>query len=142
MRRVIAGTINFLRYLNKPFNSNQAGYIRMNRNLIVLILLTVFVAPVMADKPEWAGKGKPTDEQKAVHKSAMEAKGDSDDDDGHLNEKKQKKKKKEKSSKLKGIEKQSVKKSEQEQKELERGSDKGKASREENRKKWWRVWGE
>ena len=142
MRRVIAGTINFLRYLNKPFNSNQAGYIRMNRNLIVLILLTVFVAPVMADKPEWAGQGKPTDEQKVVHKSAMEAKGDSDDDDGHLNEKKQKKKKKEKSSKLKGIEKQSVKKSEQEQKELERGSDKGKASREENRKKWWRVWGE
>ena len=114
----------------------------MNRNLIVLILLTVFVAPVMADKPEWAGHGKPTDEQKAAHKSAMEAKGDSDDDDGRLNEKKQKKKKKEKSSKLKGIEKQSAKKSEQEQKELERGSDKGKASREENRKKWWRVWGE
>ena len=142
MRRVIAGTINFFRYLNKPFNSNQAGYIRMNRNLIVLILLTVFVAPVMADKPEWAGQGKPTDEQKAVHKSAMEAKGDSDDDDGRLNEKKQKKKKKEKSSKLKGIEKQSAKKSEQEQKELERGSDKGKASREENRKKWWRVWGD
>ena len=142
MRRVIAGTINFLRYLNKPFNSNQAGYIRMNRNLIVLILLTVFVAPVMADKPEWAGQGKPTDEQKVVHKSAMEAKGDSDDDDGHLNEKKQKKKKKEKSSKLKGIEKQSVKKSEQEQKELEGGSDKGKASREENRKKWWKLWGD
>ena len=116
----------------------------MNRNLIVLILLSVFVAPVMADKPEWAGKGKPTDEQKAAHKSAMEAKGDSDDDDGRLNEKKQKKqkkKKKEKSSKLKGIEKQSAKKSEQEQKELEKGSDKGKASREENRKKWWKFWG-
>ena len=108
----------------------------MNRNLIVLILLSVFVAPVMADKPEWAGKGKPTDEQKAVHKSAMEAKGDSDDDDIRLKEKK------DKSSKLKGIEKQSAKKSEQEQKELEKGSDKGKASREENRKKWWKLWGE
>ena len=108
----------------------------MNRNLIVLILLSVFVVPVMADKPEWAGKGKPTDEQKAVHKSAMEAKGDSDDDDIRLKEKK------DKSSKLKGIEKQSAKKSEQEQKELEKGSDKGKTSREENRKKWWKFWGE
>ena len=114
----------------------------MNRNLIVLILLSVFVAPVMADKPEWAGNGKPTDEQKAVHKSAMEAKGDSDDDDYRLNEKKQKKEKKDKSSKLKGIEKQGVKKSEQEQKEVEKGSDKGQASREENRKKWWKLWGE
>lgn len=110
----------------------------MKRNLIALILLSVFVAPVMADKPEWAGKGKPTDEQKAVHKSAMEAKGDSDDDDNRLKEKKEKK---EKSSKLKGIEKQHAKKSEQEQMELERGSDKGKASREENRKKWWKFWG-
>ena len=110
----------------------------MNRNLIVLILLSVFVVPVMADKPEWAGKGKPTDEQKAAHKSAMEAKGDSDDDDNRLKEKKEKK---DKSSKLKGIEKQSAKKSEQELKELEKGSDKGKASREENRKKWWKFWG-
>ena len=139
MRRVISGTIHFLEYLNKPLNANQAGDVRMNRNLIVLILLSVFVAPVMADKPEWAGKGKPTDEQKAAHKSAMEAKGDSDDDDNRLKEKKEKK---DKSSKLKGIEKQSAKKSEQELKELEKGSDKGKASREENRKKWWKFWGE
>ena len=136
MRRVISGTIHFLGYLNKSLDSNQAGDVGMNRNLIALILLSVFVAPVMADKPEWAGKGKPTDEQKAVHKSAMEAKGDSDDDDIRLKEKK------DKSSKLKGIEKQSAKKSEQEQKELEKGSDKGKASREENRKKWWKFWGE
>ena len=142
MRRAISGTIHFLGYLNKSLDSNQTGDVRMNRNLIVLILLTVFVAPVMADKPEWAGNGKPTDEQKAVHKSAMEAKGDSDDDDYRLNEKKQKKEKKDKSSKLKGIEKQGVKKSEQEQKEVEKGSDKGQASREENRKKWWKLWGE
>ena len=142
MRRAISGTIHFLGYLNKSLDSNQTGDVRMNRNLIVLILLTVFVAPVMADKPEWAGNGKPTDEQKAAHKSVMEAKGDSDDDDYRLNEKKQKKEKKDKSSKLKGIEKQGAKKSEQEQKEVEKGSDKGQASREENRKKWWRVWGE
>ena len=142
MRRAISGTIHFLGYLNKSLDSNQMGDVRMNRNLIVLILLTVFVAPVMADKPEWAGNGKPTDEQKAAHKSVMEAKGDSDDDDYRLNEKKQKKEKKDKSSKLKGIEKQGAKKSEQEQKEVEKGSDKGQASREENRKKWWKLWGE
>ena len=142
MRRAISGTIHFLGYLNKSLDSNQTGDVRMNRNLIVLILLTVFVAPVMADKPEWAGNGKPTDEQKAAHKSVMEAKGDSDDDDYRLNEKKQKKEKKDKSSKLKGIEKQGAKKSEQEQKEVEKGSDKGQASREENRKKWWKLWGE
>ena len=141
MRRAISGTIHFLGYLNKSLDSNQTGDVRMNRNLIVLILLTVFVAPVMADKPEWAGNGKPTDEQKAAHKSVMEAKGDSDDD-YRLNEKKQKKEKKDKSSKLKGIEKQGAKKSEQEQKEVEKGSDKGQASREENRKKWWKLWGE
>ena len=111
----------------------------MKRNLIALILLSIFVVPVMADKPEWAGKGKPTDEQKAAHKSAMEAKGDSDDDDNRLKESKEKK---EKSSKLKGIEKQHAKKSEQEQTELEKGSDKGKASREENRQKWWKLWGD
>ena len=149
MRRAISGTIHSLGYLNKSLDSNQTGDVRMNRNLIVLILLTVFVAPLMADKPEWAGNGKPTDEQKAAHKSVMEAKGDSDDDDDYLlNEKKQKKEKKEKkekkdkSSKLKGIEKQGAKKSEQEQKEVEKGSDKGQASREENRKKWWKLWGE
>jgi hypothetical protein len=60
----------------------------MKKNLIALILLSIFVAPVMADKPEWAGKGKPTDEQKAIHKSAMEAKVDSDGDDDRLKEKK------------------------------------------------------
>ena len=136
MRRAISGTIHFLEYLNKSLDSNQAGDVRMNRNLIVLILLTVFVAPVMADKPEWAGKGKPTDEQKAAHKSAMEAKVDLDDDDERLKEKK------DKSSKLKGIDKQSAKNSEHEQKEVEKGSDKGQASREENRKKWWKLWGE
>jgi len=55
------------------------------------------VAPSMAEKPEWTGKDKTTDEQKA-------------------------------------------KKSEQIQKELDKGSEKGKESRETNNKKWWEFW--
>jgi hypothetical protein len=111
----------------------------MNKNLIALILMCAFVTPVMAEKPEWAGKGKPTEEQKAAHKAAMEAEEDIDDSDDRMKEKKEKK---EKSSELKGIEKQSVKKSEQPQKELDKVSDKGKESRGENSKKWWKFWGE
>lgn len=34
----------------------------MNKNLLALILAGAVVTPAMADKPEWAGKGKPTAE--------------------------------------------------------------------------------
>ena len=113
----------------------------MNKNLIVLILMSVFVIPAMADKPEWAGKGKPTEEQKAAHKAAMEAKEDLDDDDDDDDDrKKEKKEKKEKPDKLKGAEKQTAKKLDQPQNELDKGSDKGKESREANSKKWWKFW--
>lgn len=101
--------------------------------------MSVFIAPVMADKPEWAGKGKPTDEQKSAHEAAMQAKEDIDDNEDRIKEKKEKR---EKSSELKGIEKQNVKKSDQPRKELDKGSDKGKASREANSKKWWKFWRE
>ncbi len=105
----------------------------MKKNLLVLLLAGAFVTPVVADKPEWAGKGKPTDEQKATHQAAMEAKEDLDEET---------KDKKEKTDKLKGQEKQKSKKSEQVQKELDKGSEKGKASRESNSKKWWKFWSE
>lgn len=107
----------------------------MKHNLLALLLMSIFVTPAMADKPEWAGKGKPTAEQKEAHRSAMEAKEDSEDDDLE-------KEKKEKSSEKDGIDKQKKMKSEQEQKELDKGSDKGKESREANSKKWWKFWGE
>lgn len=94
----------------------------MRKNLLALILMSVFVTPAIADKPEWAGKGKPTAEQKEAHKTAMEAKEDLDDDEN--------------------LEKKKAKKAEQEQKELDKGSDKGKESREANSKKWWKFWGE
>lgn len=118
----------------------------MNKHLIALVLMLAFVTPVMAEKPEGAGKGKPTEEQKAAHKAAMEDKEGLDDadnsDDDSDDRIKEKKEKIEKSSELKGIEKQGAKKSEQSQKELNKGSDKGKESRGENSKKWWKFWGE
>ena len=75
----------------------------MRTNLIVLVLMSIFVTPVMATKPELTGEGegKPTEEQKAAHKIIMEAKLG-----------------------------------------LDKGSDKGKESREANSKKWWKFWGE
>lgn len=51
----------------------------MYQNFIVLILMSVFIAPVMAGKPEWAWKGKPSEEQKVAHEVAMEAKEDNDE---------------------------------------------------------------
>ncbi|WP_101758152.1 hypothetical protein [Oceanicoccus sp. KOV_DT_Chl] len=107
----------------------------MKKNIIAIILISAFVTPAIADKPEWAGKGKPTAEQKDAHRSAMEIKEELEG--GDLKEEK-----KEKSSELSGVEKQTIKKSEQEQKELDKGSDKGKESREANSKKWWKFWGE
>ena len=114
----------------------------MRKNFLALLLAGVFTAPAIADKPEWTGKGKPSDEQKAAHQAAMQAKKDIDDRDDRIKEKKEKKEKEEKSRELKGIEKQNLKKSEQPQKELDKGSDKGKESRDENSKKWWKFWGE
>ena len=77
------------------------------------MIAVAFIGPALADKSEWAGKGKPTDAQKAAHQSAMEAKEDLDNDD-------EIKEKKDKSDKLKRLEKQKSKKSEQIQKELKR----------------------
>lgn len=69
----------------------------MNKNLLtIMILMVAFVAPAIADKPEWAGKGKPTAEQKAAHKSVMNAKEDLDDEDSVDKLKKEKKFKKDK----------------------------------------------
>jgi len=123
-------------------NSNQSGVFHMKKNLLALLLASVFVAPAIADKPEWTGKGKPSDEKKAAHQAAMQAKEDIDDSEDRIKEKEEKEEKEGSSNELKGIEKQSLKKSEQPQKELDKGSEKGKESREENSKKWWKFWGE
>ena len=126
----------------RRLNSNQNGEFHMKKNLLVLLLAGVFIAPAIADKPEWTGKGKPSDEQKAAHQAAMQAKEDIDDSEDRIKEKEEKEEKEGGSNELKGTEKQSLKKSEQPQKELDKGSDKGQESREENSKKWWKFWGE
>lgn len=135
----------------------------MKKNLIIFVLMSIFITPVMADKPEWAGKGKPTAEQKEAHKTAMEAKEKFDEDDNPLKDKKDKKDKKYKKSKKsnkdekskkrnkdqkaeseksKGLDEQRLKKTGQIRKELDKGSEKGKELRGENSKKWWKFWDE
>jgi len=107
----------------------------MKKNLLALILSVSFIGPALAEKPEWAGKDKPTHEQKEAHRSAMEAKEGLGNED-------EIKEKKDKSDKLKGLEKQKSKKSDQAQKQLDKGSDKGQESRESHSKKWWKFGGE
>lgn len=106
----------------------------MKKNIGALLLMTIFVTPAVAEKPEWAGKGKPTTEQKAAHKAAMQAKEELGAKEKKLKEEKNK------PEKLKAAEKQRAKKSEQVQKELDKGSDKGKESRQSHSKKWWKFW--
>ncbi len=131
----------------------------MKLSFVITMLLSLVAMGAYADKPEWAGKGKPTAEQKSAHKAAMNAKED-DDDDQHEDDddngkgkdkakkekmKKEKKAKKDRgddddSDRQAGLEKQKAKKAEQEQKELDKGSDRGKEAR-ETRRKWWQFWG-
>lgn len=134
----------------------------MYQRLIALILTGLFLSvPAMADKPEWAGKGKPTAEQKEAHKATMQAKGDEgddrddddrDDDDKAAKDKKGKKGKKgdedsgegmkaEEEKQAGAMEKQREMKTEQERNELGKGSDQGQEKRETSRK-WWKFWGD
>lgn len=97
---------------------------------ILFFLVAFFVATsAHAGKPEWAGKGKPTAAQREAQRTTNEAKKE------HGKNEKVNKGKKEKQ---KGIEKQKTMKSEQVQKELGKGSEKGQETR-EKRKKWWQF---
>lgn len=142
----------------------------MNRILIALFLaVSLIAAPALAQKHGSAGNGKFPEEKKGVQKSVTQrkdrmadevekqsAKGQKaraenekklkkqrDVESRALEEKKesQKKLKKQREDELKGLEKQKAKKSEQVQKELDKGSEQGQEARSE-RRKWWRFWGE
>lgn len=127
----------------------------------LMVKVTVFVMILMpiawAEKPEWAGKGKPSAEQKAAHKAAMKAKESQDDreaSDEEALEREKAKKEKMKKHKTKTDAEKHVRrrsedsseeepdKSEKERKELGKGSDKGQQSREEHSRKWWQFWEE
>lgn len=105
----------------------------MKSKLIAPLLSVFLAAPVLAEKPSWAGNGKPTQEQKEAHKQGMNAK-ESDLEELKLE--------KDKKDKVNGVEKQKEKKMNQAQNELDKGSEKGKETRKENSKKWWKFWGE
>jgi len=89
------------------------------------VTLFLFTTPALAEKPEWAGKGKPT--KKKSDKSSKSEKSEKS------------KSEKDSEEKVKGLEKQKLKKTDQQMKELDKGSDQGQESR-DNRKKWWRFW--
>jgi len=115
----------------------------------VAIFFSLIIAmPAFADKPEWTGKGKPTTEQKDMHRSAMQAKDEMKDND--LNKKdhemkemkmKSEEKREREHNDMKGLDKQQERKSKQMQNELDKGSDKGMEQRQQS-KKWWKFWGE
>ena len=126
--------------------------------LIALMTLIMMIGLAYAEKPEWAGKGKPTDEQKAAHRAAMEAKSDEmDDDAGEIRgqaEKKMKTAKTEREAKAVKLKnssesgreaamvKQREMKAEQVRKSADKGSDKGQAQRQERSRAWWKFWGD
>ena len=119
----------------------------MKKHLIVSIALCLATNMAIAAKPEWADDGKPSDEQKAIHKSAMNTKKEAEERSDDVEEKIEKaKKEKDKAAKkeedeniVKGLEKQKEKKATQEQKELSKASEQGREAS-SNRKKWWKFW--
>ena len=117
--------------------------------LIALMTLIMMSGLAYAEKPEWVGKGKPTDEQKAAHRAAMEAKSDEmDEDAGEIRGQAEKKMK---AAKLKNsgesgqeaaMAKQREMKAEQVRKSADKGSEKGQAQRQEKSRAWWKFWGD
>ncbi|MBW2998950.1 hypothetical protein KY321_05415 [Candidatus Woesearchaeota archaeon] len=115
----------------------------MKQSLLKLTVATLFLfasQTLLADKPSWAGKGKPTAEQKEAHKKAMNAKGDDSDDKEKKSKNKKEKKQKSKEKKSKEKNSKDMKtKSIDDMKEIDKGSEKGMEQKEEKRKKWWDI---
>jgi hypothetical protein len=104
-----------------------------------LLTCLLFSASSLADKPDWAGSGKPSDEQKSLMKSHHDNDGDEEEEDKIANHND---KKTSLDGHEKGLEKQKNMKAEQVRKELDKGSETGKTKRAEHSKKWWKFWGE
>jgi len=125
----------------------------MNKIFISLLLVISFVAaPALAKKPEsagdvavenrqtWSEKIK-ADEMEKTEKNwnKREHASEAREMDERYKDEKQKYQKKD--NDVRGLEKQEAKKSEQVQKELDKGSETGQEAR-QNRRKWWKFWGE
>jgi hypothetical protein len=147
-------------------NKQPKSIARLIAAIFVSCLLALSVAHAGNDKEKKA-KGKPDKEQvmnKGKHKDKSmkrdsDHEADYDEDRDYEKDKKGKKDKKDKKDKRdkdpadsdhdddydeesKGLDKQRDMKSEQERKELDKGSEKGQASREEHSRKWWKFWGD
>ena len=108
---------------------------------ILSLLLTLFIcAPVYAEKPEWAGQGKPTAEQQEAHKAAMQAKKETGEEKGKAGEPMQKGKA-DQADKSKAMEKKQSRHMEQEQKKTGEATQAGTQTQEKKRK-WWKFWGD
>jgi len=110
--------------------------------LFAAILLALFVSTsAIAEKPAWAGKGKPSAEQKELSQSMR----DSHDDEEEHKDKKDKKDKKSKhdeDDEDDEKEKDKNNKSQDDRTELGKGSEKGQEQRETHSKKWWNIFGD
>lgn len=116
----------------------------MSKVILACLVVFLYSASAMAEKPESAGNGKSTAEEHAAKATAMNKKKEIDELEKEGRRSKEEKhekanKMKEESEKPKGLEKQYEKKSSQEQKELGKGSEQGQESS-SGKKKWWKFW--
>ncbi len=109
----------------------------MNRQAVMLLVCFGIAAPVMADKPEWAGSGKPPSrEQVEEHREQMrEKRGDHEVGDQYGKSDKQHKSNK--GNKAKG------RSDNDDSTELQRDIQRSAEIVEETKKmgrKWWQIW--
>ena len=108
---------------------------------ITPLLLAIFICtPAVAEKPQWAGQGKPTSEQKAAHQEAMQAKEEMGKQQGKSTEQ-MKQGKADQADRSKTMEKSQNRHMEQEQKQTGQATQAGKQTQEKKRK-WWKFWGD
>jgi len=144
----------------------------MKIKILTFLLMAMVAVPVLAEKPEWAGKGKPDSGKERADKAKMKAKDYMDEEHGKSTDKMDRERKKGEGEKSKGFEKQKDKHAEhgkstekmkmgkQDEGEKLKGLEKqremkmeqeqkelGKGSEQgqetrEKSKKWWKFWGE
>lgn len=123
--------------------------------LIIILFFTfsLIASPAIAQKADRAREANPSTENRNLHRPAMDQQETEKKRDAASEKKKTKGKDENRKAenedksaiqsdaKLKGLEKQEAKKSEQVQKELGKGSERGQEARQE-RRKWWKFWGD
>lgn len=130
----------------------------MRRTLSVLTALGLLTAmPVLAEKPDWAGKGKSSQQELKNQGDAVWTQAGDDSaqmkqkanrerveeqytDAGKGKEKKEKQLREQQQSESQAMEKQRAMKQEQVRREEAKGSEQGQASRQEHSRKWWKFW--